>query len=143
MQVDNHWSEKCGSHLTKEDTDQIRISLLKHRKQALEDISRLRALIHPDGSPSGDFGDKAQQLSSLSLNAEMLSRNYRLIADVDIALMKIRERRFGYCELTGEPIARRRLFLQPWCRYGVMQAGAIEKSAGTLRNSGGIRRDDD
>jgi DnaK suppressor protein len=64
----------------------------------------------------------------------------RLLRAVDEAIQRIKDGRYGICELTGQPIETERLDAEPWTPYsieGQRQAEASGSSAITL-NEGNL-----
>ena len=62
----------------------------------------------------------AQDLD-LNLAEGMQSR----LAEIDAALMRIKEKSYGICEHTGKAIPKKRLNAKPWARYTIEAANAL------------------
>lgn len=79
-------------------------------EQAKETLSNLRA-----GGPlqEPDQNDRASSETGLALELRTRDRQRKLIAKIDAALQRIENGEYGYCEITGEPIALSRLEARP------------------------------
>jgi DnaK suppressor protein len=102
------------------------VSSIGDRKSEERDISTARDV--------GDEMDEATFEGNSSMTSKLLERDVRLLAEIDRALVKLREGSYGLCEGTGEPIGYARLRLQPWARYSVAYQEELEREQ---RNRGG------
>ena len=66
-----------------------------------------------DNVSSADMVDQASSYTDKSVEMKALNRSRKLIAKIDMALRKIKEGTYGYCEETGEPIGLKRLMARP------------------------------
>ena len=66
-----------------------------------------------DNVSSADIVDQASSYTDKSVEMKALNRSRKLIAKIDMALRKIKEGTYGYCEETGEPIGLKRLMARP------------------------------
>ena len=66
-----------------------------------------------DNVSSADIVDQASSYTDKSVEMKALNRSRKLIAKIDLALRKIKEGTYGYCEETGEPIGLKRLMARP------------------------------
>jgi DnaK suppressor protein len=73
-------------------------------------------------------------LSVLDLNKEILfrlgERDSQLVADIDQALLRIKEGSYGICARCSKPIEERRLEVIPTARYDAVCQAAIESANG-------------
>ena len=73
-------------------------------------------------------------LSVLDLNKEIAlrlgERSSKLVADIDQALLRIKEGTYGICARCGQPINERRLEALPTARYDAVCQAAIENANG-------------
>lgn len=73
-------------------------------------------------------------LSVLDLNKEIAlrlgERSSQVVADIDQALLRIKEGTYGICARCGEPINERRLEALPIARYDAACQAAIESADG-------------
>ena len=66
-----------------------------------------------DNTASADFVDQASSYTDKSVEMKALNRSRKLIAKIDMALRRIKDGTYGYCEETGEPIGLKRLEARP------------------------------
>ena len=73
-------------------------------------------------------------LSVQDLNKEIAlrlgERSSKVVADIDQALLRIKEGRYGICARCGQPIDERRLEAIPTARYDAACQAAIESANG-------------
>lgn len=60
-----------------------------------------------------DLADRASVETDRALELRTRDRQRKLIAKIEAALRRIDDGSYGYCEVTGEPIALRRLAARP------------------------------
>ena len=60
-----------------------------------------------------DLADRASVETDRALELRTRDRQRKLIAKIDAALRRIEDGSYGYCEVTGEPIALKRLDARP------------------------------
>ncbi len=58
---------------------------------------------------------------------KMQDQACRLLSEIDDALQRIEDRKYGICEGTDKPISKARLEAQPWARYCVEHAQMLEQ----------------
>jgi RNA polymerase-binding transcription factor DksA len=98
-----------------------------------ERLARSEALRHPIERGGEDLIDVATgQSEHAELVAELRIEEAEL-AQVEAALNRIRDGRYGVCELTGEPISPERLRVIPWTRFSVAAAKRLERANGSER----------
>ena len=86
------------------------------------------------GQHIGDAGSEAEQRDITILR---LDKDRELLFEVDSALERIDRGTYGVCELSLDPIPRKRLQVQPYCRFTVKCQEEYEKaygSTGAMRN---------
>ena len=66
-----------------------------------------------DSMSSADMVDQASSYTDKSVEMKALNRSRKLIAKIDMALRRIKDGTYGYCEETGEPIGLKRLMARP------------------------------
>ena len=66
-----------------------------------------------------DLADSASLHEMQRRAASLLQQHGKTIDEIDAALARIRDGRYGISETTGEPIPYERLRLIPWARTGV------------------------
>ena len=66
-----------------------------------------------DNVSSADIVDQASSYTDKSVEMKALNRSRKLIAKINLALQRIKDDTYGYCEETGEPIGLKRLIARP------------------------------
>ena len=66
-----------------------------------------------DSMSSADIVDQASSYTDKSVEMKALNRSRKLIAKIDLALRRINDGTYGYCEESGEPIGLKRLMARP------------------------------
>jgi DnaK suppressor protein len=56
----------------------------------------------------------------------LMEKDRQLLREINTALSKIMDGRFGICEGTGKPISKARLEVQPWAKYSIEYARKLE-----------------
>ena len=72
-------------------------------------------------------GDLAQKYMDQKLNISLRENDLRKLRLIDLALKKIEDGSYGYCEESGDPIEQRRLEKRPWARLTLYFAELEEK----------------
>ncbi|MBW1971628.1 MAG: TraR/DksA family transcriptional regulator [Thermoplasmata archaeon] len=66
-----------------------------------------------------DIGDEASNIYSQNLLMQIGENEIALLKEIEAALTRIEEGRYGECEECGEPIPEKRLEITPWARLCV------------------------
>ena len=66
-----------------------------------------------DNSVSADVVDQASSYTEKNVEMKTINRQIKLILKIDLAIKKIKDGTYGYCEETGEPIGIKRLIARP------------------------------
>lgn len=87
---------------------------LKAWKEAIIEESRATmAQLQVDSLRESDIADRASSETDWSIELRTRDRQRKLIAKIDCAIRRLYEGEYGYCEVTGEPIALKRLEARP------------------------------
>jgi RNA polymerase-binding protein DksA len=123
--------------LSKKELEHYRELLLAKRRELVGDMSQMeREALRSTGSTNisnlpvhmADLGtDNYEQEFTLGL----VEKDRQLLREINQALAKIQDGSFGICEGTGKPISKPRLEAQPWARFSIEYARAMER--GRLR----------
>jgi DnaK suppressor protein len=70
-------------------------------------------MMQEDTTNIPDLADRASAETDRALELRTRDRQRKLIAKIDSALRRIEEGNYGYCEVTGDPIALKRLDARP------------------------------
>lgn len=120
------------SPFRKRELDKFRAVLLQKRAALVGDISQLESealnlgrgeLSHTPQHMAEQGSDSAEQTLALDLAAA----DRKLIREIDDAIRRMDEGRYGLCELTGRPIRVERLRELPWARYSIDAARELER----------------
>ncbi len=79
---------------------------------------------------ASEDGDQAQVMTSQNVSFGLRERELKTLREIEVALRKIEEGTYGYCEVSEEPIERRRLEKMPWTRLSLEAAEEIERAQG-------------
>ena len=66
-----------------------------------------------DNVSSADIVDQASSYTDKSVEMKALNRSRKLISKINLALQRLKDDTYGYCEETGEPIGLKRLIARP------------------------------
>ena len=112
---------------------------LEHYRQLLlEQLRRSTEHIRTEQAAALELSDEdvkdSVDLSVLDLNREIIfrlgERDSQVVADIDQALLRIKEGTYGICGRCGQPIDERRLEAIPTARYDAPCQTAIERANG-------------
>tara|TARA_R110000868_G_scaffold80095_9_gene227882 strand:+ start:2273 stop:2653 length:381 start_codon:yes stop_codon:yes gene_type:complete len=79
---------------------------------------------------SSEDGDLAQVVISQNVSFGLREREIKRLREIDVALRKIEEGTYGFCEVSEEPIEKKRLEKMPWARLSLEAAEEIERIQG-------------
>ncbi|MDA7767603.1 TraR/DksA C4-type zinc finger protein [Candidatus Pelagibacter sp.] len=66
-----------------------------------------------DNSVSADIIDQASSYTDKTVEMKAINRQIKLISKIDQALIRIKDKTFGFCAETAEPIGIKRLMARP------------------------------
>jgi len=127
---------KKKNHLTKADLAYFKQLLLTKRRELLVNVNEIgdEALKKSRMDSSGDLSSMPIHMADLgSDNFEqefalgLLDSEVKLLGEIDSALGRIEEGKYGICEGTGAQIGKARLEAKPWARYCVDYAQKLEQ----------------
>ena len=84
-----------------------KVEINKSNNQALYNVGP------NDNSISADVVDQASSYTEKNVEMKTINRQIKLISKIDLAIKKIKDGTYGYCEETGEPIGIKRLIARP------------------------------
>ena len=70
-----------------------------------------------------DVADSASLHEMQRKAATLIARHEETVREIDAALLRVENGRYGISETSGEPISYERLKLIPWARQGVEDSG--------------------
>src|SRR5690242_16144662 len=106
-----------ASVLTNAQLEELRRRLEGERTRILRILRAPAATA--DADQEKEFEEAAQRATERSHELEIEARERALLAEVERALAKLANGRYGVSETTGEPIPYARLAAVPWARTGV------------------------
>lgn len=108
--------------------EEQKIKLLKHKEQIVENFRAFAEETRNDGQNLvSEEGDLAQKYTDQKLNISLREKDMRTMREIDIALRKIEDGTYGYCEESGEPIEKKRLEKRPWAKLSLYYAELEER----------------
>lgn len=87
--------------------------LLLTWKDEIEQGVNVLTYLQEEANPGTDFGDRAAVESDLHCELRTKNREIKLLNKIHSALLRIENRTFGYCDVTGEEIGLKRLIARP------------------------------
>ena len=130
---------KNQAGLSSKELEHFRELLLAKRRELVGDMSSMEreALRSASGSNlsnlplhMADMGtDNYEQEFTLGL----VEKDRGLLREINQALAKIQDGTYGLCEGTGKPISKARLEAQPWAKYSIEHARAMERTGMGIR----------
>lgn len=133
--LDNVTSRRTKTPLTKAQLEKYRVILIQKREELLGDVRNLEE--EALRSDSGRSSRTAQHIDEAgsesyeqSLNLNLAASDRERIIEIDAALQRIKDRTYGLCELTFEPIKKERLNEIPWTRYTIEAARELDRRGG-------------
>ena len=76
---------------------------------------------------AADITDVASVREEVSILEKMIEREQNLLRKIELAMLAIEQREYGYCRETGKPIGLKRLLLSPTAVYSVEAKARLEK----------------
>jgi DnaK suppressor protein len=99
----------CDKHLSF-----FKIKLTEWKKELVK--ANNEALYHgsmDDNSVSADIVDQASSYTDKAVEMKAINRQIKLISKIDQALLRLKDKTFGFCAETAEPIGLKRLMARP------------------------------
>ncbi len=87
----------------------FRSKLIAWKEDLLRGAQDTLGTMREDNVRDSDMLDRASSVTDWSIELRARDRQRKLIGKIDAALRRIDEGEYGYCEVTGEPIALARL----------------------------------
>jgi DnaK suppressor protein len=107
-----------ASVLNKAQLDELRRRLEEERTRILR-VLRAPAARAPEADQETEFEEAAQRATERTQDLEIEARERALLAEVERALAKLGEGKYGLSERTGDPIPYERLAAVPWARHDI------------------------
>lgn len=91
----------------------FRKKLLAWKDEILKEASTTLATLQVESLREPDVTDRASSETDWGIELRTRDRQRKLISKIDAALRRVENGDYGYCEVTGEPIALQRLEARP------------------------------
>ena len=119
--------------LTKKELDEYRALLLDKRRAAMRLLNGMEdaALRSPDGNLSNmpnHMADMGSDVYDQDFTLSMAEGERKILEEIDAALLRIENKTYGVCQLSGKPISKARLEAKPWAKYTVEAERIMETS---------------
>ena len=108
------------------------VELRRHARLVSDEQARAIEVADDGAKESADLALR-DLISELSL--KLGERQSQIVADIDQALLRLKEGSYGRCVKCNRPIDERRLEAMPAARYDAACQAAIEAERGTARPS--------
>lgn len=113
-------AEKEKTHYSDEELAQFRKIILEKIAKAEADLAAIKATYvndvnngTDDTSPTFKAFEEGSSTMSKEANAQLASRQVKFIRDLKNALVRIENKTYGICRVTGKLISKERLMLVP------------------------------
>jgi DnaK suppressor protein len=87
--------------------------LVEWKKEIVEDSRETLTHLQEDSLKEADIADRASAETDWSVELRTRDRQRKLILKIDAAIQRIKNKEYGYCEVSGEPIGLKRLQARP------------------------------
>lgn len=111
--------EQEKTYYTAEELQEFKELILKKIEEAKRNLELLQAAVANDGndvtdtSPTYKNMEDGRSVLSKEENAKLAMRQQKFIKDLENALIRIENRTYGICRVTGKLIPRERLLIVP------------------------------
>ena len=93
--------------------DYFRRKLLTWKEDILRESRETLNVLQNESENHPDFADRASSETDRAIELRARDRQRKLISKIELAMSRIEEGTYGYCEETGDPIALKRLDARP------------------------------
>ncbi len=115
MATNNNFDEK--TRYSDEELEEFKQIILKKLEKAKSDLQILRESMSSDGEIETNLTFRLQEDSKENLmreeNAKLIARLERFVRDLELALVRIENKTYGICRVTGKLIDKERLKAVP------------------------------
>lgn len=91
----------------------FRLKLSRWRADILKESRETLIHLQEGGVKEPDLADRASTETDWSLELRTRDRQRKLISKIEQALLRLEDRSYGFCEVTGDPIGIQRLDARP------------------------------
>jgi DnaK suppressor protein len=91
----------------------FRAKLSQWRESVINDSRETLSHLQEDSLKEPDIADRASAETDWSVELRTRDRQRKLVMKIDAAIKRIKEKDYGYCEVSGEQISLKRLQARP------------------------------
>jgi DnaK suppressor protein len=91
----------------------FRRKLLGWREEVMSESDQTLHNLKQGSLPEADIADRASTETERTVELRTRDRQRKLVSKIDVALERIDNKSYGYCEVTNEPIGLNRLEARP------------------------------
>ena len=119
MNSDNQKNEVQQVRYSDEELEEFKALILEKLAQARENLETLNANLTggehstDDTAPTFKILEEGQAVAQKEENAKLVARQEKYIRDLEFALMRIENKTYGVCSVTGKLIPKERLRCVP------------------------------
>ncbi len=114
--------------LTKKELKEFEEKLLARKEQIVKNLEDAYGMINQmRGMDLHEEGDLAAVATETDIDNAIAGQLRRELAEIDIALGKIKDGTYGICEMCEEPIGKARLEVKNFARYCISCREIMEK----------------
>ena len=114
--------------LTQKELQEFEEKLTARKEQIKKNLDDAYGMIHQmRGMELREEGDLAAVATETDIDNAIADQQRRELAEIDIALGKIKNGTYGICEMCEEPIGRARLEVKNFARYCIVCREITEK----------------
>ncbi len=104
------------------------------REDIVRESSQTLRHLQEDTSQEPDLADRASTETDRAIELRTRDRQRKLISKIELAIRRIEEKSYGFCEETGEPISLRRLEARPIATLSLEAQERHERRERTYRD---------
>jgi RNA polymerase-binding protein DksA len=117
--------------LSKADLQYFRNLLLERRREIIGDVGSMESEAFKGGSNLSNMPIHMADVGTDNFEQEftlgLIESERQILREIQEALIRIDDGKFGICQGTGKPIPRVRLEAMPWAKYTVEYSQALEQ----------------
>ncbi|NNF66090.1 MAG: RNA polymerase-binding protein DksA [Gammaproteobacteria bacterium] len=106
-------SKRGEDYMNKEQLEHFREKLLSWKAEIVADLGSTMTHLKDESVHLADPNDRATQESEFALELRTRDRERKLLKKINLALARIEDGSYGYCDETGEEIGIARLEIRP------------------------------
>ena len=132
--IDPYKPKRGEAYMSDAQLEHFRKLLDTWKAELMEEVDRTMSYMKDDAANFPDPNDRATQESEFGIELRTRDRERKLLKKIGLALQRIEEHNYGYCEVTGEEIGLRRLEARPVATLCVEAQEQRERSEKQFRD---------